>query len=175
MCLLVTKVSIKSFTNERPLEYLSPKCPLSATKHCHACQQSSRYILILICFLIAIEVNKLSWNNPSLLQCIQFELCKLPGCFSYGLRTRLQWIWMAAWQIDVVVKYHGSLWFQCTIYTSLSTKKSGLTSLISCYGWYINSNVHSTGMCSLLDKSHLRQLASLLGSPSSAIKALGSA
>jgi len=40
MCLLVTKVYVKSFTNEKPLEYMSPKCPLFVTKPPHACQQS---------------------------------------------------------------------------------------------------------------------------------------
>ena len=31
ICLLVTKVSVKSFTNERPLEYVSAKCPFFVT------------------------------------------------------------------------------------------------------------------------------------------------
>ena len=52
--LLVTKVSIKSFTNERSLEYLSPNIPMVVNK-------VSRYILILICLLIVTEVTKLAW------------------------------------------------------------------------------------------------------------------
>ena len=52
MCLLVTKVSAKSFTNERPLEYLSPNVPMLVNK-------VSLYILVLICLLIAIEVTKI--------------------------------------------------------------------------------------------------------------------
>ena len=53
MCLLVTKVSIKSFTIERPLEYLSPNIPMLINK-------VSRYILVLICLLIVTEA-KLAW------------------------------------------------------------------------------------------------------------------
>jgi len=52
MCLLVTKVSAKSFTNERPLEYLSPNISILVNK-------VSPYILVLICLLIAIEVTKI--------------------------------------------------------------------------------------------------------------------
>jgi len=48
---------IATFTNERPLEYMSPKCPHFVTKHPH---KISQYILVFIHFLIATEVNKLS-------------------------------------------------------------------------------------------------------------------
>ena len=46
MCLLVTKMSVKSFTNERPLEYLSLKVPFLSSNISMYVNKISRYILI---------------------------------------------------------------------------------------------------------------------------------
>ena len=59
MCLLVTKVSIKNYTNERPLEYLSPKVPFLSPNIPMLFNKVYLYIIVLICFLIATEVTKL--------------------------------------------------------------------------------------------------------------------
>ena len=52
MCLLVTKVSVKSFTS---VPFLPPNIAMLVNK-------VSLYILVLIHFLIATEVTKLSWS-----------------------------------------------------------------------------------------------------------------
>ena len=79
MSLLVIKMSVKSFTNERPLEYLPPKSPILPPNIPMLVNKVSRYILVLICFLIATEVTKLSWNNPGLFTWPGGKLLKV-GC-----------------------------------------------------------------------------------------------
>jgi len=55
VCLLM--MSIESFTNERPLEYMSPKHPFLSPNIPILINKASQYILV---FLIATEVSKLS-------------------------------------------------------------------------------------------------------------------
>ena len=50
-------MSIESFTNERPLEYMSPKRPFLSPNIPMLINKVSQYILV---FLIATEVGKLN-------------------------------------------------------------------------------------------------------------------
>ena len=108
MCLLVTNVSVKSFTNERPLEYMSPKCPLFVTKHPHACQQS---FPVHSCFDMLPNCN---WGNQAWLSLFTVSHMLLPTgphieCMVYSsLSLFTLWVTLAqcnqySWIYAVVV------------------------------------------------------------------------
>jgi len=68
MCLLVTKMSVKSFTNKRPLEYLSLKVPFLSSNISMLVNKISRYILVML--------SNCNWGNQAhlvFLQCMHEE------------------------------------------------------------------------------------------------------
>jgi len=79
MCLLVTKMSVKSFTNERPIEYLSLKVPLLSSNISMLVNKISRYILVMICFLIVTEVTKLGQSSVLLALSIMCTVVLTPS------------------------------------------------------------------------------------------------